>query len=459
MNQTFTRKGRMSQFLMILVPILITQLAMFSMTFFDTMMSGQFHYIDLAGVAIGSSLWVPVYTGLSGILFAITPIISQSIGAKDQQNVSFSVFQGIYTGFILSILVYGLGFIGLDPFLQALDVSDETRYISKNYLLALSLGIFPLFLYTVLRSFIDALGLTRVSMFITLIALPLNIAFNFIFIFGPFGLPAFGGIGAGIATSLTYWFILIITIFIIKNGERFRPYRIFTGFPPPSFVKIKEILIIGIPIGLSIFFETSIFSAVTLLMDDFGDTVIAAHQAALNFASFLYMIPLSVSFALTIVVGFEVGANRIQDARSYARMGIVTAVLFAFISGIILYIGKDSISLLYSRNTEVVALTSQFLLYAVFFQLSDAIQAPVQGALRGYKDVNVTFIMTLISYWVIGLPLGYVLSSQTSLGPFGYWIGLIAGLTAGAITLSTRLHIIQRKRLSLIIEKKGVPNE
>ncbi len=145
MNQTFTRKGRMSQFLMILVPILITQLAMFSMTFFDTMMSGQFHYIDLAGVAIGSSLWVPVYTGLSGILFAITPIISQSIGAKDQQNVSFSVFQGIYTGFILSILVYGLGFIGLDPFLQALDVSDETRYISKNYLLALSLGIFPSF--------------------------------------------------------------------------------------------------------------------------------------------------------------------------------------------------------------------------------------------------------------------------------------------------------------------------
>ena len=180
-------------------------------------------------------------------------------------------------------------------------------------------------------------------------------------------------------------------------------------------------------------------------MSEFNTVTIAAHQVAINFSSLLYMIPLSISMALTIVVGFEVGAGRFKDAKQYSLLGVCIGVLMALVCATIIFVFQEPIAKMYSANAAVIELTTQFLIYAIFFQLSDAIAAPIQGALRGYKDVNTTFVMTLISYWVIGLPVGYVLAQYTSLGAFGYWIGLIVGLAAGAITLSGRLLIVQKK--------------
>jgi multidrug resistance protein, MATE family len=206
-----------------------------------------------------------------------------------------------------------------------------------------------------------------------------------------------------------------------------------------------EILLMGIPIGFSIFFETSIFSAVTLFMSEFDTITIASHQIAMNFSSLLYMIPLSISMTLTILVGFEVGAKRYNDAKQYSWLGVTVAVIMAIFSGLIILLLRTDVAAIYSKDPQVIELAIHFLLYALFFQLSDAIQAPIQGSLRGYKDVNVTFVMSLLSYWVIGLPLGYALAKFTNLGPFGYWIGLIAGLAVGAICLSSRLLYIQKK--------------
>jgi multidrug resistance protein, MATE family len=445
MRQTTTLKDKYRQLMIVLIPILVTQLGMFSMSFFDTMMSGRFSSSDLAGVAIGSSLWIPVFTGLSGILLAVTPIVAQLIGGGRQKDVSFSVIQGIYAAAFLAVAVIIAGLFLLDPILNNMKLEPGVRMIAKNYLIALAFGIIPLFIYNVLRSFIDALGMTRVTMYVTLTSLPINIFFNYVLIFGKFGFPELGGVGAGIASAITYWLIALIAWLVIDRYYPLKKYNIFSRWYAISLSKWKEILLIGIPIGLSIFFEVSIFSAVTLFMSEYSTNIIAAHTAAINFASFLYMIPLSISMGLTIVVGFEVGAKRLEDAKAYSLLGISTAVLLAIIYGIILLLFREPISALYTDNAEVSALIVHFLLYAVFFQLSDAIQAPVQGALRGYKDVNITFMMALISYWVIGLPLGYYLAKFTDFGPYGYWVGLISGLTAGAITLSWRLVIVQRK--------------
>jgi multidrug resistance protein, MATE family len=445
MKQTYNIKGKLSQFSFILVPILITQLGMFSMNFFDTIMSGQFSPNDLAGVAIGSSLWVPVFTGLSGILLSVTPIVAQLIGGGQKREVPHTVFQGVYAAILLSLLVMGIGMIVLDPILNGMNLDENVHRVAKDYLIALSIGMIPLFIFNVLRSFIDALGLTRVTMFITLLSLPINVILNYIFIFGKLGLPELGGVGAGYASAITYWIITLIAFWIIHTKSPFQDFQIFITMQKPNFSKWKEIFKIGVPIGLSIFFEVSIFSAVTLLMSEYKTAVIAAHQAALNFASFLYMIPLSISMALTIVVGFEVGAKRLKDAKTYSWMGVSIALILAVLYGVILYGFRNEISHLYSDDAYVLELIGHFLLYAVFFQLSDAIQAPVQGALRGYKDVNITFIMALISYWVIGLPLGYLLANFTELGPYGYWLGLTSGLTAGALTLSGRLLVIQKR--------------
>ncbi|MDQ0197691.1 MATE family efflux transporter [Neobacillus ginsengisoli] len=455
MNQTHSKKQKLRQLINILIPILITQIGLFSMNFFDVTMSGHYSPSDLAGVAIGSSLWVPVFTGLSGILLAVTPIVAQLIGAKQQERVAFSVIQGLYLSIIMAILVIAISSLILDPLLNGMNLEAHVRLVAHNYLIALSFGMIPLFAYNVLRSFIDALGKTRVTMIITLTSLPINIIFNYFLIFGKFGFPELGGVGSGFATAITYWIITIITIFIICTNRPFINFAIFNTFYRVSFSKWKEILKIGVPIGFSIFFETSIFAAVTLLMSTFDTNTIASHQAALNFASFLYMLPLSISMALTIMVGFEVGAKRHHDAKEYSWIGLCIAILLAGFCGLILLLFRSKIAGIYTTDPAVLKLTGQFLLYALFFQLSDAIQAPVQGALRGYKDVNITFLASLISYWIIGLPLGYLMASYTSLGAFGYWIGLIAGLAVGAICLLSRLIWIQKTKYQPMEQKKA----
>ncbi len=414
------------------------------MNFVDTIMSGRAGANDLAGVAIGSSLWVPVFTGLSGILLAITPIVSHYIGAKQEERVSFSVLQGIYLSIALSISILVVGSFILDPILNTMDLQENVAQIAKEYLIGLSFGIIPLFIYSVLRSFFDALGETRTTMLVTLTSLPINVFFNYVLIFGKWGFPKLGGVGAGYASAITYWFILLIALLVVIKVRPFSAYGVFKRFYPVSFSTWKEQLKIGVPIGFSIFFEVSIFAAVTLLMSMYSTETIAAHQAAINFASLLYMIPLSISMALTIAIGFEVGARRLLDAKHYSYMGIAFAVGMALFSALCLFLFNDAVASWYTSNQNVFDLIKVFLIYAIFFQLSDAVAAPIQGALRGYKDVNVTLVMSLISYWVIGLPSGFILAKYTAFGPYGYWVGLSTGLFVAAITLFLRLRYVQQ---------------
>ncbi len=180
-------------------------------------------------------------------------------------------------------------------------------------------------------------------------------------------------------------------------------------------------------------------------MSEYNTITIASHQIAMNFASLLYMIPLSISMALTIVVGFEVGAKRYKDARAYSFIGITLSLTMAFVSAAILFFFREQIASIYTQDKQVLVITMHFLIYAIFFQISDAIQAPIQGILRGYKDVTIAFYLSLVSYWILGLPIGYVLAVSLHLGPDGYWIGLISGLAIGAIGLAARLKYVQQK--------------
>ncbi len=444
MNQTYTKSQKIRLLFYILIPILITQISMYAMTFFDVMMSGQYSTQDVAGVSIGSSLWTPVYTGLSGILIALTPVVSQLVGSRQSKSVSYSVMQAIYLAVALALFILIIGAFSLNPILNAMDLEDSVHMVAHDYLIALSLGIIPLFIYNALRAFIDALGQTRISMIITLCALPVNVLFNYLLIYGKFGFPELGGVGSGYATAITYWLIALVAILVVIKINPFSTYQVFTEFFRVSWKEWKALLLIGVPIGLAIFFETSIFSAVTLLMSKYDTVTIASHQIAMNFASLLYMIPLSISMALTIVIGFEIGAARYKDAKEYSWIGISMALTMSLVLSTILFLFREPVASLYTKDHEVMMLTSHFLIYAIFFQISDALQAPIQGILRGYKDVNVTFAMSLVSYWILGLPIGYFFAKFTDMGAFGYWIGLISGLALGAIGLAARLRYIQQ---------------
>lgn len=440
MKETSTLKEKIKQFLHILLPVFLTQISLYMMNFFDVTMTGKYSAVDLAGVAIGSNIWVAIFTGIGGVLTGLTPIVSQAFGAKDHERISRTIEQAIYLAIVFACFVLTIIYFLVPILLENMYIESNVQIVAHQYLQALCIGIVPIFIYYVLRSFMDALGQTKVTMTLTLCSLPLNVLLNDIFIFGRWGIPAFGGVGAGYATSITYCCLLLCAFLLVRFRKPFSTYNILKKFHPISLSIWKQLILIGTPIGLAIFFETSIFSAVTLLMSQFGTTAIAAHQAALNFGSLLYMIPLSVSLTLTIIVGFEVGASRLEHAKQYCIIGISSAVMMAIVASIVLLLFREPIAFLYTNDEHVLQWTKQFLLYVLFFQFSDAVAAPIQGALRGYKDVRFPFFIALVSYWFVGLPVGYIFAHYTTAGPFGYWIGLITGLASGAILLFVRLR-------------------
>ncbi|PLR98428.1 MATE family efflux transporter [Bacillus sp. T33-2] len=454
MYETFTLREKTKQIIVLLIPILITQLGMFSMVFFNTVMSGKYNPSDLAGVGIGSAIWNPIFTGLSGILLAVSPIAAQRFGQKKHKEVSSVLSHGVYLAFMIATVVLILGFIFLNPILDIMNLNSSVEHTARGYLIGLAYGIIPLFIFNVLRSFIYALGKTRVVMIILLASLPVNFFLNYVLIFGRWGFPELGGAGAGYATAFTYWLIAGATGFIIIKQKPYSEYVAAAYFKQFSADMFKEILKIGVPMGLSIFFESGIFAIVMILISKYPITTIAAYQSALNIVAFLYMIPMSISMAQTVLVGFEVGAGRYKDAKAYSWLGIYLSILIALVTGLLVVLFRHDVAGFYSNETAVINLTAHFLIYALFFQISDAIQATAQAALRGYKDVNVAFIMTLIAYWLICLPLGYILASYTRLGASGYWIGLTVGLLAAGIALSARLVYIQKRKFSSVQAKE-----
>ena len=286
------------------------------------------------------------------------------------------------------------------------------------------------------------------TMLITICSVPVNIFMNYLFIFGKYGFPQLGGVGAGVGSAITYWVVLLLNIIVVYYVKPFSGYHVFSKFFKISFKTWKEQLGIGVPIGSAMFCEQSIFGAVGLFMAAYGTGIIAAHQAALNFTTMVYMIPLSISMTLTILVGFEVGAKRFSDAKKYSRMGIILSILFSGTAALILMHFKPEIAALYTNDEAVWGLIQLFLAYAILLQFSDSVSAPLQGILRGYKDVKITLYLAILSYWIIGLPTGYVLANAYDYGPYGYWIGLIVGIAVGAVFLLARMYQVQKNKFA-----------
>lgn len=439
-------KEKLKLFVMILWPIMLTQVMMYSMNIIDTMMAGRAGTDDLAGVAIGGSLWMPVFTGMNGILLSTSTIIAHLMGRKQSDHVHHAVMQALYLAVTLTVVVIVGGIIVLDPVISLMSLDPSVHFVSFHYLVGMAFGILPLFLFTVLRYFFDGQGFTRITMNILFLTLPVNFFFNYALIFGQFGFPELGGIGAGYATAITYWFMFVAGVMMTFKVDAVRSYKLFIRWIKPSWRAFREQLSIGVPMGLSLFFEASIFAVVTLLIGVMFSTVtIAANQVVLNFTSLLFMVPLSISMALTIVVGYSVGGNRIRAAKAYSWIGVVGGTGFLMIGAVFLYVFREQIAYLYTDNPEVVSIAMVLFIIAIIYQISDALQSSLQGVLRGYKDVTLPFYIAFVSYWLIGLPVGYVLAAWTDLGPVGFWIGITLGLTSAAIGFYVRLRILLRR--------------
>lgn len=439
MHQTHNLNQRMRLFISIFLPILIYQLANFSASFVDTTMTGQYDTLHLAGVSMATSLWIPFFDLLIGIVSALVPIIGHHLGQGKKEKIASDFYQFIYLSLGLSLILFALVFVGAPLVLAHLGLEPLVEEVAKNYLWYLALGIIPLLLFSTIRSLFDALGLTKLSMYLMLLLLPLNGSFNYALIYGAFGFPEMGGAGAGLGTSLAYWVLLLISLLVAVKHPKVRAYELWKIRPLDKKGLIEGIRL-GLPIGGTFFAEVIIFSVVGLVMAKFSSLIIASHQAAMNFSNLMYAFPMSISTSMSIIVSYEIGANRPDDVKKFCKLGRLTALGIAGFTFLFLYILRDRVAALYGSDTEFIRMTSVFLTYSLFFQLADTFAAPLQGILRGYKDTQVPFYLGLIAYWGVSLPLGLFLDHFTSLGPYGYWIGLIASLVMSGILFQWRLN-------------------
>lgn len=429
-------------------PILIAQMAQMANGVIDTVMAGHASAQDLAAVGIGSSLWMPLFLFFMGLLGALQPIISGYNGARTTSKIMPATWQGIYIA-LGGTVIMALLLTNVHPVLALLKMDTDTALITQGYLNAFAWGIPAMLLMNALRGLTDGLGHTRVIMMFSVLSTLINLPLNYIFIFGKLGLPAMGGVGCGWATSLSNGIAAIALLIYLNRSKTFKQFHLLAERVRPNLAGIRYILKLGVPIGFTIFVEASMFSVIALFLAPLGPVIVAGHQIALNIVSLLFMLPLSIGMALTLRVSFLVGARAPDSARLISRSSLILASAVALVFANLLFMFSDSIAALYTTDPQVQAVTIRLLSFAAMFQIADVIQVTCISALRGYKDTRVPMLIMLFSFWVIGLPLGYVLTFTDwiapSLGAAGFWVGLTAGLTSASVFLGWRLFRYQPK--------------
>ncbi|WP_448555516.1 MATE family efflux transporter [Thalassotalea montiporae] len=430
-------------------PILIAQLIQNLMGFADTVMAGRVSATDMAAVAVASSVWLPAILTISGIMMALAAIVSQYSGAKAFDKVASATYQTAWIGLFLGGSLILLNATVAPAIYQEVTLEPELKKLMFDYLDYIVWGGPAFCLYFVLRNYSEGLSHTRPTMIISIIGLLVNIPANYIFIYGKFGMPALGGAGCGLATALVYWAMFLSMLAYTYFSKHLKQAHLFDRFYWPNWSEIKTVLALGVPIALSLLFEVSLFAVVAIILAPFGAEVVASHQIAINFSGLVFMIPLSLAMAVTIKVGFAVGNKQYQDAKDIcwysALLGLVIAVVTA--SGTLLF--KSEIAGIYTTELPVIELAASLMFLAALFQFSDAIQVISAGALRGYKDTTSILIITFFSYWIVGLSIGLILGLTNwiiePIGPSGFWIGFISGLTTAAVLLAIRLKVVQAR--------------
>ncbi|CEN32219.1 Multidrug resistance protein mdtK [Candidatus Westeberhardia cardiocondylae] len=439
------------------IPVIFAQIAQTAMGIVDTIMSGSVSAVDMAAVAIGTSMWLPVILFGHGLLLSLTPIISQFNGSGKRGCIPYQVCQGLWLAFgiscfIILLLYYCNQFINYILYLET-PLNEKT----KSFLFYLQWGAPGYLFFQVFRCQCEGLSYTKPGMVVSFIGLLSNIPINYIFIYGKLGMPVMGGSGCGIATALVYWIMFLLLYGYVNYSNIFHDLRLFKYFKRPNFLILKRLFLLGLPIALALFFEVTLFALVTLLVAPLGIVAVAGHQIALNFSSLMFVFPLSVGVAATIRIGFCLGEKNVEQAKISSWTSLIIGIILACCTAILTSLFRKQIALLYNDTPSVVSIASNLMLLASIYQISDSIQVIGNSVLRGYKDTRSIFYITFIAYWLLGLPCGYILALTDiffpAMGPSGFWVGFIIGLTSSAILMIFRMYILQKQTSDYILEK------
>ena len=443
-----TKSYQIIQLIKLSIPMLISSLSNTLMNSIDTIMANQAGTLELAGVALGSSLWYPVILFFTGILMSLTPILSTYYGAKEYKKMPTTLHQGLYISLFSSIIVIIILNNTL-PFLLLFNIDYDIAYIASEYLYFLSFGVPAFFLYYLLKSLTEGCSHTQPAMFISFIGLLLNIPLNYVFIFGLGSIPAYGGAGCGLSTSIILWIMAILLFSYLIFSKKYHHFKLLQHFSKPQKNILKLILSKGLPVAIGIFCEVSLFFSAAILIAPLGVVPLAAHQIANNISSIIFIIPLSIGMAVSIRVGYYIGTKEINLAKLSVKSGIYLATSLALITALITVFFRQNILSIYTQDQDVIAIAMTILLFCAIYQIADAIQVINVFALRGFKDTTPVIIISLISFWLMGIAGGYILSYThwitEPLGVFGFWIGFILALFTAAILFNIRLQQIYKK--------------
>lgn len=437
-------KKDIKKLLSVMIPILVAQVSTAGVTFINTTMAGHAGADDLAGVSVGAGLFYPLLASIIGLLMAGTPLMAQLIGRKERESLPFIVRSGMAIGLSVWALFTAAYFFFIDDLLASLALEAAVEHIARYYLMTMIGVVFFLALMIPLRCLTDTAGSTSISMKLFLMAPVINGIFNYLFIYGHGGMPALGGIGAGLATMMTYGFLLGLFLLVVMKSKDLGGRQIFAS-PALRSRDLREYLVVGVPSGLSIFMEMSLFSLIIVFLSRYGTDALAAYQIADNFASLVYMLPVSCSMALTILIATAVGAGNMTLARRYKKAGFVVAMGGAMMTASFTVLFRNSIGSVYTDDAAVALIAGQFLIYSAGWQLFDAISTPIQGILRGLKDTRISFVLMVLAYWGGCFPMSLFLDSHTALGADSFWLGLDFGVGCSAFLMILRLLYVERK--------------
>jgi len=439
------------------IPIVLAQFSQTAMGFVDTVMAGSVSEIEMSAVAVGFSIWLPAILFGQGLLMALTPIVAQMNGSGRRNLIGDQIQQGLWLALFLALGIMCLLYNSQLIISNMPHIDPELADKSVRFLHAIMWGAPGYLFYQVYRSQCEGLSKTKPGMVIGFLGLMVNIPINYIFIYGHFGAPALGGVGCGVATASVYWAMCMMMRWYVKRASAQRDIRPTIPFTSPNPLILKRIIVLGTPIGLALFFEVTLFAVVALLVAPLGVVAVAGHQVALNFSSVMFMFPLSLGIAATIRVGYNLGQQSTEAAKVSSYTGLAVGLMVATVTAILTAVFREPIAMMYNKNPEVVILASSLMLYAAIYQLSDSVQVIGAGILRGYKDTRSIFFITFTAYWLLGLPTGYILALTDYLGPAmgpkGFWIGFIIGLSAAAVGMATRIMWIHKQPEQVVLQR------
>ncbi len=425
-------------------PVVGAQLAQMSMGFVDTVMVGRLGPEALAGVALGNTVFFFLLVVCMGVVQAVGPMVAQAHGAGEAGPVARSVRQGLWLAAGLAVPAMLLLW-NMAPLLQAAGQEPATIARAEGYLRAIMWGFPAALAFMALRSFVEGLGRPLPVTLIAACGVGVNVAANYALMYGAGPLPALGLVGTGWASTMVFWFLFVALAVFVQRAAPYRDYRVFARLRSPDPAYFRALFRIGWPMGVSSGIEAGLFMMTALMVGTLGATALAAHQVAIQCASFVFMVPLGIGIAASVRVGQAAGRADGPGVRSAGYTGILLAAVAMACSAVLFWTIPEAIVGLYldtdaPANAEVVALAVVLLGVAAVFQVFDGVQVASAGALGGLKDTRVPMLIALVTYWGVGLAAGYVLGLARGGGAPGLWWGLVLGLAAASVLLVARFR-------------------